>query len=60
MRRTHGAHFTVTIHPPLVLPDSGDHDADVRAVMTAINTFLEDSIRANPPHWMWLHRRWVD
>lgn len=60
VRRTHGAHFTVTIHPPLVLPDSGDRDADVRAVMTAINTFLEDSIRANPPHWMWLHRRWVD
>jgi KDO2-lipid IV(A) lauroyltransferase len=60
VRRTGGAHFAVTIHPPLALPNSGDRDADVRSLMTTINTFLEDAIRANPPHWMWLHRRWVD
>ncbi|NQV79632.1 MAG: lauroyl acyltransferase [Alphaproteobacteria bacterium] len=60
VRRTHGAHFVVTYAPPLEHPTSGDHEKDVYDLMVAINTFLEDAIRANPPHWMWLHRRWVD
>lgn len=60
VRRTHGAHFEVTIHPPLTHPNTGDATADVRTLMGTINTFLEDAIRANPPHWMWLHRRWMD
>jgi len=60
VRRTEGAHFAVTIHPPMDLPRSGDTDQDVHALMVAINTFIEDAIRANPAHWMWLHRRWVE
>ena len=60
IRRTHGANFEVTIHPPLRHPRTGDTAADVRTLMGTINTFLEDAIRADPPNWMWLHRRWMD
>ena len=60
IRRTGGANFDVTFHPPLEHPRTGDTAADVRTLMGTINTFLEDAIRANPPHWMWLHRRWMD
>ena len=60
IRRTHGANFEVTIHPPLEHPRTGDIAADVRTLMGTINTFLEDAIRADPPNWMWLHRRWMD
>ena len=60
VRRTHGAHFAVTIHPPLAHPDTGDRERDVYALMVEINKFIEETIRANPPHWMWLHRRWKD
>lgn len=58
--RTGGAHFQVTIHPPLQHPNSGDTDKDIYDLMVAINSFIEDAIRANPAHWMWLHRRWVE
>jgi KDO2-lipid IV(A) lauroyltransferase len=60
VRRTVGAHFEVTIHAPLEHPRTDNTAADVRTLMGTINTFLEDAIRANPPHWMWLHRRWMD
>ena len=60
IRRTYGANFEVRIHPPLEHPRTGDTAADVRTLMGTINTFLEDAIRADPPNWMWLHRRWMD
>ena len=41
-------------------PDSGDHDADVAAIMAAVKARLEEWIRARPEHWAWLHRRWPD
>jgi KDO2-lipid IV(A) lauroyltransferase len=60
IRRTNGANFEVIIHPPLEHPRTSDTAADVRTLMGTINTFLEDAIRADPPNWMWLHRRWMD
>ena len=58
--RLGGAHFRVTVYPPLDLPASGDRAADERAVMVAINQIIEDWVRERPEQWLWLHRRWPD
>ncbi len=56
--RRPGAHFQVTVFPALNIARSGDRQADIRAVLVAINRLLEDWIRERPDHWLWLHRRW--
>lgn len=55
-----GAHFRLTVYPPLPHPRSGDRDADVLTMMTAVNQTLEGWIRERPAQWFWLHRRWPD
>lgn len=56
--RLGGAHFRVTVLPPLEMPPPGP-DAS-HALLVRINTLLEDWIRAAPEQWLWLHRRWPD
>ena len=60
VERLQGPCHRVTILPPLQLPRSGDRDADIRAMMEAINGLFEEWIRAAPPQWIWMHRRWPD
>jgi Kdo2-lipid IVA lauroyltransferase/acyltransferase len=60
VERLGGAHFRLTVFPPLPLPRSGDHHADVAALMTRVNQTLESWIRDRPEQWFWLHRRWPD
>jgi KDO2-lipid IV(A) lauroyltransferase len=60
VERLGGARFRLTVFPPLALPRSGDHHADVAAVMTRVNQILEGWIRDRPGEWLWLHRRWPD
>jgi Kdo2-lipid IVA lauroyltransferase/acyltransferase len=60
VERTEGAQFRLTVYPKLPLPASGDRDADVHALMTAVNQTLEGWIRERPEQWFWLHRRWPD
>jgi KDO2-lipid IV(A) lauroyltransferase len=50
----------LTISPPLELRETGDRDADVRALMIRINALVEEWVRARPEQWLWLHRRWSD
>lgn len=52
------ASFTVTIHPPFDLQDTGDIAADMRAGTIMVTEFVEDRIRENPGQWFWVHRRW--
>lgn len=58
IERLEGTRFRVTVLPPLERPDTGDREADVRALLLRINGVLEDWIRARPEQWLWLHRRW--
>jgi KDO2-lipid IV(A) lauroyltransferase len=58
--RLGGAHFRLTVYPPLELPRTGNREADIRALMVQINTLLEQWVRARPEQWLWLHRRWPD
>ena len=39
-------------------PDSGDEEANVRAMTAAYLKFLEDNIRLYPDQWLWTHNRW--
>ena len=58
VERLGGAHFRLTVFPPLPLPRSGDHHGDVAALMARVNQTLEEWIRDRPEEWFWLHRRW--
>jgi KDO2-lipid IV(A) lauroyltransferase len=58
--RRRGAHFRLTIYPPLELPRSGNRGIDVATLMTAVNATLEGWIRECPEQWFWVHSRWPD
>jgi KDO2-lipid IV(A) lauroyltransferase len=58
--RVGGSKFRVTVYPPLPLPRTGDRQADILALMTAVNQCLETWVRDDPAQWFWLHRRWPD
>jgi Kdo2-lipid IVA lauroyltransferase/acyltransferase len=58
VERLGGAHFRLTVLPPLPLPRSGDRHADIAALMARVNQTLEEWIRDRPGEWFWLHRRW--
>ncbi len=60
VERLGGAHFRLTVYPPLDLPASGDREADVAETMGRINALFESWIRERPEQWLWLHRRWPD
>ncbi|MCH8079808.1 MAG: hypothetical protein IIA06_08535 [Proteobacteria bacterium] len=58
--RTEGAHFKVTIFPPMKIERTCDHEVDVLNLMTQINKVIEDWIRDDPSQWIWVHNRWQD
>jgi len=58
VERLGGAHFRVTVLPPLEPPPPGP-DAN-RLLLTRVNALLEEWIRATPEQWLWLHRRWPE
>jgi KDO2-lipid IV(A) lauroyltransferase len=60
VERLGGARFRLTVFPPLPLPRSGDHHANVATLMTRVSQTLEAWIRDRPGEWFWLHRRWPD
>jgi len=53
-----GGGYRVVYGPPVPVPDSGDRDADALAVTAAATARLEEAVRACPPAWFWMHRRW--
>ncbi len=58
--RLPGVRFRVTAHEPIALPRTGDRQADIRAGVQAITTFIEERVRENPVEWFWVHKRWPD
>ncbi len=58
--RTRGAYYRATIYPPMAIPDSGDRDADQKALLLEMNRVLESWIRERPEQWFWVHKRWPD
>jgi len=60
IERLRGAHFRVTVFPPLEPRQTGDRAVDERSMMVEINNMIEGWIRERPEQWLWLHRRWPD
>lgn len=60
IERLDGARFRVTVEEPLPLPDTGDRQADVLAVMAMVNQCIERWVRERPEQWLWVHNRWPD
>jgi KDO2-lipid IV(A) lauroyltransferase len=60
IERLQGARFRLTLYPPLELPCTGNRDADVAALMAAVNAALERWIRERPEQWFWVHSRWPE
>lgn len=54
------ARFRMIPEPPLMLPETGDREADIASLTRQVNECLERWIRARPESWLWLHRRWPD
>lgn len=52
------ARFRIVVEPPIPITPTTDRQADVLAIMTAVNATLERWVRADPGAWLWLHRRW--
>lgn len=57
-KRLGPARVRVQCEPALVVPRSGDRQADILALTTAMNRKVEDWVRADPASWLWLHKRW--
>lgn len=58
IRRIGPARLRLEVEPPLPLPQSGDRQADIAALMRMVNRTLERWIADEPGAWLWLHRRW--
>ncbi|HEY3948578.1 lysophospholipid acyltransferase family protein [Phenylobacterium sp.] len=58
VQRREKARFTVVIHEPFRLENTGDRNADVAAGVRRINALMERQVLARPTEWFWVHRRW--
>lgn len=58
VQRREKARFTVVIHEPFRLENTGDRNADVEAGVRRINQLMEQQVLARPTEWFWVHRRW--
>ena len=50
--------FDLTLSPLIEQQRSGDRNADVEAILLALNGLLEEAIRRDPEQYLWGHRRW--
>ncbi|MGA8552738.1 MAG: lauroyl acyltransferase [Stellaceae bacterium] len=60
VERLEGAHFRLTVFPPLPLPRGRGPHAAVAELTARVNAILERWIRDRPEQWLWVHRRWPD
>lgn len=51
--RTKGAHFHITIFPPMNIKDR-----ELEDVINEAHMMLEEWITERPAQWLWLHNRW--
>jgi Kdo2-lipid IVA lauroyltransferase/acyltransferase len=57
-RKPDGIHHMLRVWDVIEHKPSGDHKADVVAVITRINTAVEKAVREYPEQWLWVHKRW--
>lgn len=59
-QRLKGAHYRLTVEPPLTIEKTGDNEKDIRRFMGKANAILERWIRDDPSQWLWVHNRWTE
>jgi KDO2-lipid IV(A) lauroyltransferase len=50
--------YTIKLGAPIRHQRTSDRDADVHAILVAINQAIEQFIRQHPDQYLWSHRRW--
>lgn len=50
--------LTVVVHPPLVVPSSGNLERDTWIATQAMTWCIEAEGRRDPARWFWMHRRY--
>ncbi len=58
VQRLGPARVRMIVEPPLAVLRTGDRQADILALTTAMNATVERWVRAEPGAWLWLHKRW--
>jgi KDO2-lipid IV(A) lauroyltransferase len=58
VQRLGPARVRMIVEPPLAVARTGDRQADILALTTAMNATVEGWVRADPGAWLWLHKRW--
>ena len=58
MRRERFDRHVIITGSPITASQSGNEEADVRAMTASYLSFLERNIRQWPDQWLWTHNRW--
>ena len=58
VQRRENSHFDVVFHPPFLPEITEDAHQDILNTAQKMNDILEEAIRQQPAHWLWLHNRW--
>lgn len=56
-RQPDDTHY-VYLSKHLEFSNTGNDEADLRAIIQTANDFISESIRKFPEQWVWMHRRW--
>ena len=56
--RKENGNYEGIIYPAISFHPTGDRDSDVRTLVQAYTTAIENEIRKYPDQWLWLHGRW--
>ncbi|MDP6223077.1 MAG: lysophospholipid acyltransferase family protein [Candidatus Micropelagos thuwalensis] len=58
VQRRENSHFDVVFHPPFLPEITEDAHQDILNTAQKMNDILEEAIKQQPAHWLWLHNRW--
>jgi Kdo2-lipid IVA lauroyltransferase/acyltransferase len=58
IKRLSGPQFHITVPEPIMMDFDAPLDTEVVVTVNKINAFIEQTIRAAPEQWFWVHARW--
>ena len=58
VNRRENCQFNVIFHPPFLPETTEDTHQDILNTAQKMNDMMEEAIRQQPAHWLWLHNRW--
>ncbi|MCP4632305.1 MAG: lysophospholipid acyltransferase family protein [candidate division Zixibacteria bacterium] len=50
--------YKLTVFPEVKFDYKQQVDKDIKRVLSECTKILENTIRENPEHWVWMHKRW--